>query len=203
MDLDRVDAIVKAAKIPESVKVHQVLDNCHAAHHISLALKAMETSSQDHMPLYREQRSLLRNGQWRKVVEVLEDLREGSSCTEVQTEINFLRKHGEAGRLSYPHYRALGIPLGSGSVESSIRRVINLRLKSNAMYRRQANAEFMMQCRALVITDRWDERLREKRERACQEQLFDWDWQPAAYSTNSTEAEITTAQKSRNSLGKH
>jgi hypothetical protein len=201
---DRIDSIAKAAKIPDSVKIHQVLDNCHAAHHISLALKAMGTSSQDHLPLYREQRTLLRNGQWRKVVEVLEDLCEGSSCAkEVQTEINYLRKHGEAGRLSYPHYRAVGIPLGSGSVESSIRRVINLRLKSNAMYWRQANAESMMQLRALVITDQWDERLREKRERACQEQLVDWSWKPAVYSSNSTEAEFITAQKSTNSLGKH
>jgi hypothetical protein len=201
---DRLDAIVKAAKIPDSVKIHQVLDNCHAVHHVSLALKAMGTSSQEHLPLYREQRSLLRNGQWRKVVEVLEDLSEGKTfAKEVQTEINYLRKHGEAGRLSYTHYRALGIPLGSGSVESSIRRVINLRLKSNAMYWRQANAESMMQLRALVITDRWDQRLREKRERACQEQLVDWTWVPASYSTNSTEAEITTSQKTTKSLGKH
>lgn len=201
---DRLDAIVKAAKIPDSVKIHQVLDNCHAVHHVSLALKAMGTSSQEHLPLYREQRSLLRNGQWRKVVEVLEDLSEGKTFAKVvQTEINYLRKHGEAGRLSYTHYRALGIPLGSGSVESSIRRVINLRLKSNAMYWRQANAESMMQLRALVITDRWDQRLREKRERACQEQLVDWTWVPALYSTNSTEAEITTSQKTTKSLGKH
>ena len=200
---DRVNAIVKAAKIPESVTIHQVLDNCHAAHHVSLALKAMGTSSQDHIPLYREQRTLLRNGQWRQVVEVLDDLCEGKSyAKEVQTEINYIRKHGEAGRLSYPHYRGLGIPLGSGSVESSIRRVINLRLKSNSMYWRQANAESMMQLRALVITSRWDERLREKRERACQDQLTDWRWEPAKYATIKTEAEIQNTEISTNSLPK-
>jgi hypothetical protein len=188
---DRVDAIVKAAKIPQSVKINQVLDNCHAAHHISLALKAMGTNSQDHLPLYREQRTLLRNGQWRQVVEVLEDLCEGKSyAEEVQTEINYLRKHGEAGRLSYPHYRAIGIPLGSGSVESSIRRVINLRLKGNAMYWLQDNAESMMQLRALVVTNRWDQRMREKRERACQEQLTQWNWQPANYASTKVEATI-------------
>ncbi len=42
----------------------------------------MGTSSQDHLPLYRELRTLLRNGQWRQVVEVLEDLCEGKSCAK-------------------------------------------------------------------------------------------------------------------------
>lgn len=48
-------------------------------------------------------------------------------------------------------------------LESSIRQVINLRLKSNAMFWREPNAESMLKLRALVVSESWDDRLREKR----------------------------------------
>lgn len=200
---DRIQAIITAAKIPSSVVTHQVLDNCHAVHHISLALKAMGTTSTEHRPLYRAHRTLLRNGQWRQVVDELEGLAEGQTYEKaVATEVAYLRKHGEAGRLSYPHFRALGIPLGSGSVESCIRRVINLRIKGNAMFWRKHNAESMLQLRALLISDRWDERQRQKRERVCHEQLSDWHWVPASYAPEKVEADSAKARKSIKSQGK-
>jgi len=83
----------------------------------------------------------------------------------VQTEIAYLRKHGEAGRLKYTYFRSLGLPIGSGAMASSIRRVINLRLKGNGIFWREENAEAMLQVRAQVITNRWDERL--KKEAPC------------------------------------
>ncbi|MEZ6132338.1 MAG: hypothetical protein R3C59_27055 [Planctomycetaceae bacterium] len=42
---------------------------------------------------------------------------------------------------------------------STIRRVINLRPKSNATFRREEKAEVMMQVRVQVISDQWDQRL--------------------------------------------
>lgn len=62
----------------------------------------------------------------------------------IATENEYLRKHGEAGRLSYVQFRPLGIPLGSGSIESSIRRVVNNWMKSNGMFWRAENAEIML-----------------------------------------------------------
>jgi len=60
---DRIDTIVKQAGIPDTVKIHQVLDNCHAAHHVSLALKTLGLSDSDRMASYRDLRSRLRNGE--------------------------------------------------------------------------------------------------------------------------------------------
>ncbi|MCA9220378.1 MAG: hypothetical protein KDA71_08620, partial [Planctomycetales bacterium] len=134
---DRLERIVELAKL-QNVKTHEVLDNCHAAHHIALALTAFGLDKKERMPMYRHLRTLLRNGQWRKVVQELSDLASenltGASREAMETEIAYLRKHGEAGRLSYPHFRKLGLPLGSGAIESNIRRVINLRLKSNGAF---------------------------------------------------------------------
>ena len=49
-------------------------------------------------------------------------------------EIGYLIRHAEAGRLRYDVSGAGGVPMGSGAIESTIRRVINLRLKGNSMY---------------------------------------------------------------------
>ena len=182
---DRVAPIVSLAKLA-NVKIHEVLDCCHAAHHISLALAAQGLDEAGRMPLYREHRTLLRNGQWRRVVEELSDLADDDPGNEkMHTEIAYLRKHGEAGRLSYAHYRAVGLPLGSGAIESSIRRVINLRLKSNGMFWGEPQAEMMLQVRAQVISGRWDQRLQEMRELNRHDCRTDWQWEPRAMSSKS------------------
>jgi hypothetical protein len=180
---DRIPTIVRLAKLDE-VPIHEVLDCCHAAHHISLALAALGQNERERMPLYREHRTLLRNGQWRRVVEELTGLAEIDPENEnVFTEIAYLRKHGEAGRLQYPTFRKLGLPLGSGAIESSVRRVINLRLKNNGMFWREEHAEEMLQVRAQVISKRWNERVKTMRQHLCYDGRTEWKWEPQAMSS--------------------
>lgn len=105
------------------------------------------------------------------------------------TEIAYLRKHGQAGRLSYAHFRKLGLPLGSGAIESSIRRVINLRLKSNGMFWGDPQAETMLQVRAQVISNRWDQRLQQMRELSRRDGHRDWHWDPQPMSLKSEPAD--------------
>ena len=182
---DRLPMIVRLAKL-DGVPIHEVLDCCHAAHHISLALAALGQNDQERMPLYREHRTLLRNGQWRRVVEELTGLAEmAPENKDILTEIVYLNKHGEAGRLQYPTFRKLGLPLGSGAIESSIRRVINLRLKNNGMFWRVKHAEEMLQVRAQVISKRWDERVEAMRQYLRQDGRTDWEWEPQTMSSKT------------------
>jgi hypothetical protein len=182
---DRIPTIVRLAKL-QGVPIHEVLDCCHAAHHISLALAAMGLSDCQRMPLYREHRTLLRNGQWRRVVDELTGLAEMDAQNEdARTEIAYLTKHGEAGRLQYPTFRKLGLPLGSGAIESGIRRVINLRLKNNGMFWREEHAEAMLQVRTQVISKRWDERVKAMRQHLCHDRRTDWQWEPQAMSSKA------------------
>ena len=97
----------------------------------------------------------------------------------------YLNKHGEAGRLQYPTFRKLGLPLGSGAIESSIRRVINLRLKNNGMFWRVKHAEEMLQVRAQVISKRWDERVEAMRQYLRQDGRTDWEWEPQTMSSKT------------------
>jgi hypothetical protein len=48
------------------------------------------------------------------------------------------------------------LPIGSGAMESSIRRVINMRLKGAATYWLRENAEKMLMLRCYFKSGRWD-----------------------------------------------
>ena len=181
---DRIDQIVAAANIPKEVTIHQVLDTCHAVHHVSLALATLGVTVEQRMPLYRDLRTRLRNGEWASVVKELRIFADDDpNNTDLQTELSYLKRHGEAGRLNYANFRQRGLPLGSGAIESSIRRVINLRLKGNGIFWLEDHAEEMLQLRALVISRRWDERVKRMRSWTKKNQLADWHWTPRPMSS--------------------
>jgi hypothetical protein len=56
--------------------------------------------------------------------------------------------------MSYDYFSLLKIPIGSGAVESSIRRVINLRMKSNGMFWWSENAKCLLQIRCQYLSSR-------------------------------------------------
>jgi len=78
--------------------------------------------------------------------------------------------------LNYVTFRRRGIPCGSGAIESAIRRVINQRLKSNAMYWLQENAEAMFAVRATLLCDRWEETLTRVRHSMARDRRLAWRW---------------------------
>ena len=185
---DRLDWIVEQVGIDAS-RVTEVLDFCHAAHHISLALAALGLSEAERQPLYLEMRKQLRQGRWRRLVEDLQDLAESEEeDSEIHREIAYLRRHGEAGRLRYPTFRSRGLPLGSGAIESGIRRVINLRLKGNGIFWLEANAEAMLAVRATVLCDGWDATLARVRASMAYDNRLDWEWEAPDLSKRTTEA---------------
>jgi len=66
----------------------------------------------------------------------------------------------------------MGLPLGSGAIESAIRRVVDLRMKSNGIFWRINRGEEMLMLRATVLSDRWDEnRLIAKRQMKANQKL--------------------------------
>lgn len=185
---DRIAGIIKLAGLSE-VQTHQVLDCCHAVHHISLALSSLGLSRAERNPLYRHHRTLLRNGRWRQVVEELRELDDPENPNEeLRTELSYLRRHGAAGRLSYVSFRRAGLPCGSGAIESGIRRVINLRLKSNAMFWKSENAESMLQVRSQVVPDQWDSVMLELGEYRRTQASNDWNWEPQSMASKTEDS---------------
>ena len=121
----------------------------------------------------------LKEGRSQEVIEELEALAAGQpEGAAVWREIGYLIRHSGAGRLRYDCFRCRGVPLGSGAIESTIRRVLNLRLKGTSLFWEESNAEAVIQLRAAVLSGRWEERLEQTREAMAKDRRTDWDWEP-------------------------
>jgi hypothetical protein len=153
---ERLDWVVKRVGLKPN-QVSKTLDWCHAVHHISLALEHVVADKDVRRRLFKKLRKWLKQGNWWDVVMELSQLAKDLPADHaVWTEVSFLDRHGEAGHMDYARFRRRGIPLGSGAIESAIRRVINLRLKGNSINWYEENAEGMLLLRCLVLSKRWD-----------------------------------------------
>lgn len=174
----RLDWVIEQVKL-ERGRVVEVLDWCHGVHHLSLALGALDLAEARRGELYNRLRDLLKAGKSREVLTELKALAAGQpEDSLVWREIGYLSKHSEAGRLRYNCFRYRGVPLGSGAIESTIRRVINLRLKGNSIYWTEANAEAVFQLRAAVLSGRWEEIVEHTQEAMAKNRRTDWHWDP-------------------------
>jgi hypothetical protein len=174
----RLDWVVAQVGL-EPVRVVEVLDWCHAVHHLSLALQASGLSEEERTQRYARLRRSLKKGRSEEVIEELEGLAAGQpEGAAVWREIGYLSRHSEAGRLRYDCFRYRGVPLGSGAIESTVRRVLNLRLKGTSLFWEESNAEAVIQLRAAVLSGRWEERLEQTREAMARDRRTDWDWEP-------------------------
>jgi hypothetical protein len=154
------------------------LDWCHAVHHVSLAL-AVLAGDADRKRIFKKLRKWLRQGAWRKVLRDLVDrmvARGLDETAEVWTDLDFLERHGEAGHLDYATFRRRKLPVGSGAIESAIRRVINLRMKGNSMYWKEENAEGMLVLRGLVLSRRWKNEFAKISENLACDRRLSWEW---------------------------
>ena len=158
-----------------SHKTEKVLDWCHAVHHVSLALSHLKMSDTIRQRTFHRLRKDLRGSRVQAVVNVLKRRARGlPKRHDMRSHIRFLQKH--APHMAYKRLRRAGLPIGSGSIESAIRRVVNLRLKGNGIIWLQENAEAMLLLRAAAVTDRWEESLAHVRQAMAKSRHIDWTW---------------------------
>ena len=174
----RLDWVIAKVGL-DPVRVVEVLDWCHAVHHLSLALAAMGLVEDRRAAEYSRLRVLLKAGESAIVIAALEALAVGQpAASVVWRELGYLSRHAAAGRLRYQSFRRRGVPLGSGAIESTIRRVINLRLKGTSIFWTEENAEAVIQLRAAVVSGRWEEILDHTRKAMARDRRTDWRCEP-------------------------
>ena len=78
----------------------------------------------------------------------------GTRNKKLRTEYNYFYNNKE--RIRYSEFVQMRLPIGSGSVESAIRRVINLRLKGAGMFWLKENAEGFLHLRCQTKSGNWD-----------------------------------------------
>jgi hypothetical protein len=173
---ERLGWVVKRVGLDEE-KVSYALDVCHALHHVGLALGACGLDEGEKRRVYSKMRKWLKAGKADEVLDELDWLGGQHGATEAMAgEVAYLDRHLEAGRLAYGEMQKRGLPIGSGAIESAIRRVINQRLKGNGLMWHEKNAEGMLLLRAAALTGRWDEEMQRAIESSWADGNRDWLW---------------------------
>ncbi len=111
----------------------ELIDMYHAVQHLhAFANMKREWRRKKRSRWINEQKKRLREG---KIEAVLQDLQDGCRGTKskiLAREQEYFFKNRE--RLDYAAVRAKNLPIGSGAIESAMRRVVNLRMKSPSIF---------------------------------------------------------------------
>jgi hypothetical protein len=154
-----------------------VLDFWHAAQHVSAALTHVPMEAKERRRLYRKLRKWMLNGKAWEVTRELRGLGQTHGVSAAMGgDVAYLEKHEDNCRMDYARYRQLGLPMGSGAVESAIRRVINLRVKGPGLLWYEHNAEGMILMRAAALTGRWQELVDNVRQSFSTDRRLDVKW---------------------------
>jgi hypothetical protein len=146
---NRVPELAKALKIAQE-KVQVVADFYHAVEHLKAVADAHKKfHDQQRKAWLKKQRKRLYQGKVDQVIADIDQLK----GKKVQTEKDYFvnrRQH-----MRYAELKKAGVPIGSGAVESAIRRIVNLRLKGAGIFWFKHNAEHLLLLRCYAKAQRW------------------------------------------------
>jgi hypothetical protein len=150
----RVPALVETLGLGAE-QVYELLDFYHAAQHLSqVAALRKDWSAKARSRWRNHQRRLLLQGQVDQVIAAVRELCRGRNSKAIRQHRDYFVKN--QSRLAYAELSAMGMPMGSGAIESTVRRVINLRLKGPSIFWCRASAEAILLLRSYYKAGRWN-----------------------------------------------
>lgn len=156
---DRTAWLVQALGLDPS-RVVEVVDFYHGAQKVHEVADACKGWSERKRSVWSNAvKQNLRKGRVDRVVETIEALCRGRRGKMVRTLQGYFENNRD--RMRYREFERRGIPIGTGAVESGIRRVVNLRLKGAGIFWEVPNAERMLILRTQVKAERWSEFVRD------------------------------------------
>ena len=160
---DGADCLWKRVQLVEKTvrenggRFYCLLDYYHMKGYLHNMAKAMKDGTKTKRTMWiHRMTNLLFSGDKtsfeREVKALQKNSRKGSV---LRTAGNYLLKHSRAGHMNYGAMRRQKFPIGSGVIESTVRRVVNLRLKGASVYWNEDAAEDMLILRCLYKAKRW------------------------------------------------
>jgi hypothetical protein len=151
---NRVSALVQALELKDN-QLFELIDFFHAAQHLHTVSKLRK----DWKPSQRKrwvtiQRKRLLQGQVEQVITAIRPLCRGRNSKAIRTHLNYFVTHRH--RMAYDKIAALKLPIGSGAIESAIRRVVNLRLKGPCIFWCKGHAEELLMLRSYYKSGQWN-----------------------------------------------
>jgi hypothetical protein len=138
-----------------SGRVTQIIDWCHAVgtlHEIAEARASWAPTERERW--IKRAKKKLHAGKIDDLLALIDALAIGRRAKAVSEHRDYFARN--ASRMQYASFVAARIPIGSGAIESAVRRIINMRMKSNGMFWLEVNAEGMLLLRSYLKADHLD-----------------------------------------------
>lgn len=154
---ERSETLRQQAEIPADRWV-EVVDFYHASEHLyEMVEGCRHLNAAQRQRRYEQLRHTLRTDP-QGVELILARLRpeiKGRHRKKMQTALAYFERH--ARRMAYPALDTQHLPVGSGAVESAVRRIINLRFKAPGTFWKEDTVAGLMHLRACFKAGRWQE----------------------------------------------
>lgn len=148
-----IDEIINELNINPDL-VTKVLDFYHATEHLWQVIDALpNVSEKQKQRLFKKFRTQLKNGNIDSLIETLG--RKANRNKDAYKKLSYF--HGHEDKCRYDQFIEKNIPIGSGAIESAVRRIVNLRLKGAGMFWLKHNAEAFLHLRCQLKSGRWNE----------------------------------------------
>jgi hypothetical protein len=169
---DGVETLISAIGIPRK-RVTQVVDWYHAVETLGdVANARVRWPEGERESWLKRAKKALFAGDIPRLMETFDEIAVGRRAGAVNKHRDYFIRN--AHRMTYASFKKAKIPLGSGCVESAVRRIINMRMKGNGTFWLPENAEAMILLRSYLKAGRFDD-------------LIDWSnttaapwWRPSA-----------------------
>jgi len=149
----RIDNLISELSLSNAKRI---LDYTHAKQNINIVKKivsdALKLSDKESRKFATQIRELLWNGNINGITDLVREKLAGKRKAPKAALKKLKDYFGDHSRFQYKTFRDNGLPTGSGTVESAIRRVINLRIKGTGLFWKREHAENIIFLRSLVLT---------------------------------------------------
>ena len=153
----RVPTLIKSLGLTAE-QTQQRIDYWHAVEYLGKLVESSSLKGKEKTQWRKTQKNRLYRGDIGLVIIAIEQLIGDKPSEDQTTWKNYFVNHGLTHRrMDYSLSLNSQLPIGSGAIESAVRRVINLRVKSNATYWLRENAETIIRFRAWIKAGRAEE----------------------------------------------
>lgn len=171
LGLDKADQVLFVAdgarwiwnRVPEMLrdlgvslsKAYELVDFYHAVEHLGKVAACRKTwSGSERKRWVKKHRKLLKAGKIDQIITAINSLCRGRLSKDYRRERDYFVRN--RNRMIYHTIAEKQLPIGSGAMESAIRRVVNLRLKGAGIYWCHQTAEAMLMLRSYFKSGRWN-----------------------------------------------
>jgi hypothetical protein len=152
---NRVGALLRRLGVkPE--QVNELVDFSHAVEHLGKIAALRRWAVQERQTWIGRQRRRLLKGKVAEVQAAIDTVCGSRPGKTLKRERDYFKRNIGKGRMDYAQIVESNLPIGSGAIESAIRRVVNLRLKGASIYWHKKSAEAVLLLRSYYKAGRWN-----------------------------------------------